>query len=271
MKLRWSFVAVLLAASVAGAVPPFPVPKTPTPPTPPTPVSKFADVKTGQVYVVNSLVDGTLLVSPGDLVRVTKRKGPITVDAVFWDATENEVRDFAGPAVFLVKPVAGTSGRLEMSFVPFGYKSEAEIVRETVNINGGVGPRPPPVPPGPKPPDPPPVPVTSFRVFLVFESGAVLPPKQQAALYAKVVEDVLTLKCTDGKNGWRRRDKDTVSVSDDPPALAQFWNRVRPLAPAVPSVVFEINGGTPVVEPLPADTAALVDLVTTKSVRTGGK
>lgn len=149
---------LFLFAAAVGAAPgdsPF-LPPLVVPSPMPTPVAPgVRNLTTGSVYVVNSKVDGTLIVHPDDLVTVVKKTGPLTIDATFIDGTRaSETRDYPGPFVYLIKPVEGKSGRLRASFVPFGLKDAAAITRETVDVNGGsVVP-----PPAPKPVDPPPAP-----------------------------------------------------------------------------------------------------------------
>lgn len=122
-----------------------------------------------------------------------------------------------------------------------------------------VGPRPPPKPDDPKPkpdePDVKPVPVTSFRVFLVYESAQTMTQAQTNVLYGNVVEEYLNAKCTGGKAGWRRRDKDADGDADA--TMAALWKAVKPKLTTVPCVVIEVNGNAEII-PLEATPAAMV-------------
>lgn len=115
------------------------------------------------------------------------------------------------------------------------------------------GPRPPPIPPDPKPPEPkPPEPLKSFRVILIYESGDTLTAQQNSVIYGKVVEDYLTATCTGGKNGWRRRDKDSPGEADT--TMAALWAAIKPNVTATPCVAVERNGKVDIIplEPTPA-------------------
>lgn len=160
--------------------------------------------------------------------------------------------DKGGRKQYLVQPYKPGVYR-----VVFWTKGETEYSTLVIDATGTA-----PVPPKPPtPPDPPtPVPVTSFRAVLVFESGATYTPGQIGALHAKSVEDYLTAKCTDGRAGWRRRDRDVMSVSDDSAAFKAFWDKARPAAQGTPCIAFEVNGVVKV-EPLPATAAATLELV----------
>ncbi len=110
-------------------------------------------------------------------------------------------------------------------------------------LAGGVTPPQPPPDINPKPVDPPdikPVPVTSFRVFLVYESADSLSTSDRAVIYGKVVEDWLTANCTGGKAGWRRRDKDAPGENDT--AMSGLWAAIQKNVTVTPCVAVEVNG-----------------------------
>lgn len=147
---------------------------------------------------------------------------------------------------FLVRPKV--KGEFRVVFWTIGEEEFSTLV---INKDEGPptpvppnppGPTPPgPTPPGPTPPGPtpPPIPVTSFRVFLVFESGATLTAGERAILYGNVVEDYLNSACTGGKDGWRRRDQNAPGESD--PTMTAFWKTVQASAPKTPCIAIAVN------------------------------
>ena len=116
-----------------------------------------------------------------------------------------------------------------------------------------IGPAPP------KPDDPivpkPPQPVTSFRVFLIYESGTTYTAAVNSVLYGNVVEEWLNANCTGGKAGWRRRDKDLSGDAD--PTMAAMWNAIKPNVTTIPCVGVEVNGKVELI-PLEKTPAELV-------------
>lgn len=149
-RLYGALLSVLLASSPAWAAPPFPdakQPPVPVPAPPPQPGGAI-DLKAGEVYVIDAKTDGVLLVEPAGLVRVAKRKGPLTVNAAFADSGtgEEETRDFAGPVLWIVHAAKGKSGKLNMAYIPFGFADAKQVVTEVINVNGGQAPQPPPTP-----------------------------------------------------------------------------------------------------------------------------
>jgi hypothetical protein len=130
-----------------------------------------------------------------------------------------------------------------------------------------VGPRPPPdVTPKPVEPDVKPVPVTSFRVIMVFESGAKMPQGQFDAMFGGVVEEWMTANCTGGKaTGWRRRDKD--ADGDEDKSMAALWTAVKPKVTSVPAVAVEVNGAVEIIPVEATPAAMLAKLKTYKGVK----
>lgn len=120
-----------------------------------------------------------------------------------------------------------------------------------------LGARPPPTPPDPKPPEPkPPEPVKSFRVIFVYESADLLTSAQKSIVYGTVVEGYLSNNCTDGKAGWRRRDKDGTGGKDTE-VMNNLWAAVKPKITATPCVAVEVNGKVEII-PLEATPAAMI-------------
>jgi len=261
--------AVLLLGTMSGLVPAavpdetIHLPPSPPPFPTPAPVPAIAvvplsgtlvyDFRTTSLCDVSAYPSGLLTIK-SDVVPANET---LRIRDSFFDGATT--RSYKGPCTVYFVTAAGT-GTPQLTVTPIGLKDGKDIKRVVFDVKAGVGPIPPPKPPEPKPP----VPVTSFRVFFVFESGQLLPPKQSAALTARAVLDLLDAKCTGGKNGHRLRDKDVVSVGDDTAALARFWTDVRGRNPVPPAVAFEVNGVV-TVEPFPADTAATVELVTKRA------
>ena len=264
---RGAAVLLLLAPTAAdGAeparsirLPAAPVLPQPMPPAPdPGAVVRLAG---DSLYVIDAKVDCVVRAHPAGLVKVQKKKGPRDISAKFVDGTGLvEDRTYDGPFVFVVT-AAGT-GRVELDVIPIGLKSEADIVTAVIDVDAGEGPRPPPKPddpPKPKPDEPPPKPATTFQVLLVFESGDTLTAAQSGVLYGAEVEKYLTARCTGGKAGWGRRDKDADLAGDTTP-LKGLWSAVKPKVTSTPALAIAVDDKV-TLEPLPATPAAAVELL----------
>ncbi len=196
----------------------------------------IATLSAGDWFVVQSDEDVQLLASPPGVVSITAEAGPIRIRGKFADSKGVETRVYGKKQVFIVErlldenkvPVPGT---VELLLVPRG-KVERRLVDD------GSGPRPPPDP-GPKPRPKPPEPVSSFRVFIVFESATTLTTAQKAVVTGVKVEEWLDKNCTGGANGWRRRDKDSPGETDR--EMAALWKAIQLEITAVPCVAVEVN------------------------------
>lgn len=194
-----------------------------------------------------------LKVDAGQLVRVIAKGDKIGTaknfpdDAAFFDelAPQPGVRRYVFQAT-----KAGTY------VIAFWTVGEDAGTCCTITV-GNPAPVPPPAPPGPSP-TPPPGPVTSFRVFLVFESMATLTSAQSAVVYGKAVEEYLDANCTGGAAGWRRRAKDAPGDAD--PAMATIWAAVQPKVTSVPCIAIEVNGRVEIIS-LEATPAAMVTVL----------
>ena len=248
--MRWfngSLLALALASFSVAADAPIRLPAGPVlpqpMPNPGEPVRLIGDA----MFVVDSDVPCIVLASPAGLVSITEEVGPIRLRGRFVDGTGTESRTYKGKAVFVVEGVA--SGRVELLVIPVGAAKVGDVIRRTVIVEAGHGPQPPPKP------DDPPVPVTSFRVFLVFESGATYTAAQTGVLYSKAVADWLNANCTKDSTqpGWRRRDKDADAVNETAP-MRTLWDAVKPKLTAIPCLVVERNGTADII-PLPVSEA----------------
>lgn len=214
------------------------VPPAPVPPVDPAAIPKLpADT----LYVITSKVECVIRAHPAGLVSITKKKGPRDITAVFIDsAGKSEDRTFAGPFIYVVK--ASGVGKVDLDVIPLGLKAEKDIVSQTLDVNNGTSPIPPPVPPTPPVP-PGPVPVTSFHVFIVRESGTTHTAAQMAVMDGKAVQDYLAANCTvEGTTaGWRRYDPQQDTTNENP-AIKTLWAAVQPKLTALPCIVIEANG-----------------------------
>lgn len=201
----------------------------------------------------------------GDKIQVTITPAPV------------QRADVADPGRLIFAGKAGQVYTVRGFIVNF--KAERLVpVDDTVTFGGKAPPTPPdpdvkPRPPAPKPkPVDPPVPVASFKVVMVYESGAGHTAAQKAVLEGKVVEEWLTANCSGGKLGWQRRDKDS-DPSTDTTSLKGLWAAVktdldsRP-AQKYPCVAVAVNENVEIVL-LEATPAAMVKVL--DKYRTGGK
>lgn len=187
----------------------------------------------GKLYVVLHNGDqAQLLVSPSGMASVKEYKDSVVIDGDFIDGGE-ETREYKAKQVFLVKRLQ--PGSFELLKVPAG-KVERRQLDDVVP-----GPMPPgPSPPGPQPPGPAPVPAKTFRVIFAVESGDTLTAAQAGVIYGKDVEAWLTKNCTGGKDGFRRRDRNTTDVSGK--EMNEIWQAARQAITATPCVAVEKNG-----------------------------
>lgn len=206
------------------------------------------------LYVVEADVPCLTFLSPGGAVRFTKEAGPITVRGKFVGGTGTETRKFTGKHVYLFEAVR--EGRDELIIVPVGAVNETDAKRVTFVV--GQGPRPPPD----VDPKPDTQPVTSFRVFLVYESGATYPQSAINVLYGGQVEEWLTANCTGGKSGWRRRDRSLGGEAD--PTFAAMWAAIQPKLTTHPAIAVEVNGRVEIIPLEPTQAAMVAKLETYK-------
>lgn len=252
-RFRETILAILVAAAPVWAAPPFPDAKRPAPaplPPPPQPGGTI-DLKAGRVYVIDSKVDGALLTYPKELVKVTKRKGPLTIDGVFADAGtgEEETRDFAGPVIYVVKALPGQSGRLDMLFVPFGFTDPKQVVTESITVNGGEAPRPAPIP------DPKPVPTNGTGEWVIVIANESMPNN---AAQGKVIDGPTLTKY---KQAGRCR---VYGATNDADKIAkQNYDKVLANAGVSAPAVIVLDGkGVPVLaQALPTEEAQLADIL----------
>lgn len=240
----------------------FPVFKQPIAPIPGTVSKLYAE----QLYVIDADIPVLVLASPKGIVTITEEVGHLRIRGRFADGTDYETRTFKGKQIFIVEAIG--TGTVDLVVVPLGEKTkESDVLRKTIDVAAGVGPRPPPVPPDqPTPPDPPPspspIPLVGLRVIFVIEETIPLQSAdQRAILYGKPMRDWLDQKCVVGTNGknreWRIWDKDVPTQGAD-----KHWQDVmnRPRK-SVPWIVISNHPRGGYEGPLPAtveETKALI-------------
>lgn len=243
-----------------------PASPTPQPPVvPPVPAGARVKLAAGVTYDIKCRTECVVRAYPAGLVSVTREAvaagETLRVKDAFSDGSVSHV--YKGPLTIYSVRSVGT-GPVEVVITPLGLATENDIVTVGIDADSGQGPIPPPKPkpPEPKPdpkPDPkPPAPVTSFRVFLIYESADTLTAAQRGVLFGKVVEDYLTANCTGGKGGWRRRDKDAPGDGDA--VTAALWTAIKPALTTTPCVAVEVNGKVEIV-PLESTPAKMVDVL----------
>lgn len=146
-------------------------------PTPVTGATLTPDIN----YIIESEVDGVVLARPIGLVKITKETGPLRIRGRFIDSPANgkiETRTYKGPNIFIVDAIG--TGTVDLSFIPFGFKSEADISSRIVPcVTDGVTPNPKPPPdtdPNPKPNPPDPMPKADLLWIIVVEETAERTP-----------------------------------------------------------------------------------------------
>jgi hypothetical protein len=210
--------------------PPVPSPM-PAPAPRPAPVLPGAPLKVTPelLYVFDSDVDVIVLTSPPGLATVSHETGPIKIHGRFAEQPDRaKMRTFRGKHVYTLE-VLGT-GRVEILVIPVGAKDDKAVVRRLVDVQ--TAPQPPPDPDPDKP-------IKSFRVVLIHESADTLTQAQRGVLYGAQVEEWLNANCTQGRNGWRRRDKDAPGTAD--PVFAPLWDAVKGKVTATPCVAVAVE------------------------------
>ncbi len=117
-------------------------------------------------WVLESTVELSIIRFPEKALTVVKSNGEMTLGGVFIDGSgEDEAKKFAGPFVAAVKKGKDFKGELPIAIIPFGYKSDSEIVRMVLTLTAPQPPPKPPIPdvPVPDPPKPPIEPVTTSQ------------------------------------------------------------------------------------------------------------
>jgi hypothetical protein len=170
----------LIVLSLLATQPPTPAPPIrlpdlfrPADPTPaPSPMpgpapAVVVKLTTDRLCIMDWDVPVIVIASPPGLVVISQDSGPMRVRGVFAGGKgKPETKNFAGKYLFTIE---GThAGRVEILVFPVGAKSDAEVYRQTLDIDMGE-PTPPPTPtPAPKPKPATPV---KIKAVTVYESG----------------------------------------------------------------------------------------------------
>lgn len=127
-----------------------------------------------------------------------------------------------------------------------------------------VKPVDPVTPPKPQPPAPPADPgpfagKEGLRLLVVYETGKVLSPKHQSALFGKDVQEYLARKCPKGVNSWpefRMWDPDV-----DPQGHGEHWTKALAV-PRTKLPFYVVGNGTSWEKgEVPADPAAFLTIL----------
>jgi hypothetical protein len=250
--MRWSMLTVLfeccclLAADVQ--FPPAPVPAVQ-----PVPADAPVTLRKGQYYVLKADVQQLIFQDGTGSVTIKQHDGAKkalvlpTELVVGWkgDKDDPEFVTFEDKYLYVIKGV--TDGTVNLLSIPaLNYTDpkgnqiplkRTDIKRKTLLVETGKGPQPPPVVP---PVVPPIVPGGDFKVIMVYESGDTLPAGYNSILYGKVVEEYLDKRCTGGKQGWGRRDKDLAPEADNSP-LKALWRDVKPQVTRTPAFAIAVG------------------------------
>jgi hypothetical protein len=220
--------------------------------------------------VIDSDVEAFIVDSPAGVVKVISETGPIRIRGEFADAPGRvQTRSFAGKFLYLVEPAK--TAACELIVVPKGVTKQTDILRRSLDVDAGEGPRPPPVPPvppGPTPPVPPvppnpaPIPVAGFRVLMIEESAdrAKIPPAQLAAMFDARTRTYLNSKCVTGPDGrtreWRLWDQNSDASNE-----SKLWRDAfaRPRQ-SLPWIIIS-DGMRGFEGPLPVNTDELLKLL----------
>lgn len=209
-------------------------------------------------------IAGELLQPAYKLVDL-KAEGAPADAAIIWDVYPEEpadIREFGGRILFTAPPGVY---KIKLRSIK---GSAVETARATVTIGKAPTPPEPGPTPEPKPPEPPPtptpIPEAGFRVLIVRESGATLPPAQINAMTARAVREYLDTRCVkvDGVPEWRNWDFD-----DDTSGESATWQNAMKRAKDKrlgkgPWLLIS-NGKSGYEGHFPADTAAFLQLLKT--------
>lgn len=163
-------------------------------------------------------------------------------------------------ARILAVPTKGEAAK-RYRFTAVASNAQGELSRADFVIPIGAEPDDVIPPPKPKPPEPKPEAVTSFRVLLIYESGATLAAEQKAVVYGVEVENAIRAATAGdaAKFAWRRLDKD-ADPATLPAGLREVWAKAKPALTEVPCVVLQANDKI-TIESLPATPTAGAELV----------
>lgn len=138
-------------------------------------------------------------------------------------------------------------------------KIKKTVVKDKGEVSIVIGSAPGPDPQPDPGPDPKPIPVGDKRVLLVYESTQNLTRAQINVLYSPKVTEWLNSNTKEGKEGWRRWDKD-VNTEHETDLFKQLWSDAKPNLGTLPVIVL-VNGTKGRVYPLPENEASALELL----------
>jgi hypothetical protein len=261
--MLWILPALIFAAVAiddAGVtLPSAPVQSLPQPADSPT-ISTIAE---NEWYVITSVDQLRVLASPIGVVTIEETQGPVKLRGKFAGSSRVETRSYEGKWVYIV--TADGPGQCELLLIPQDF-AKPEI-RQTLTISGS-GPRPPPVPdPAPQPAPTPVQPPSGLQVMLLIDQSD--PVSALAAVNSVPVLQWLDSSTTptDGRPGWRRWDRSSLSDPDTLATESQVWRKlwgdIGSGLPAGPQLVI-VTGSKVTTRPITTQRQLLQDLQAAK-------
>jgi hypothetical protein len=191
---------------------------------PPQPVdtipATISQIAPEEWYVIESPERIRVLASPSGIVAIEESEGPLKLRGKFAGGSKVETRSYSQKWLYVV--TAEQAGRCELLLVPGPL--DQQVIRQTLTISGS-GPRPPPVPdpaPQPTPVQPP----SGLQVMLLVDQSD--PVSALAAVNSVPVLQWLDSNTTptDGRPGWRRWDRSSLSDPDTLATESATWRKL---------------------------------------------
>lgn len=274
-KAALILLAFLIAPTLAAQPIRFPTEPVPAPVVIPAPKPVNEPFKlTGEnVFVVEGDVEFLLLATPKNLVKITKHVGPMTIIARFADGDGTlQERPYKGRVIYLVK--AAGVGLCDLAAVPseaivkvpasdkeqtlvVKITEEKDVIRRTIAVDNGQGPRPPPKP------DDPPVPPTptdpyfpldgKTRVLMVYDSNQMdkLSAGQLAAIEGTAVRKWLDDHCP--LNGYRIWPSTVKGIENTPAEWQKAFAKAQASKTPLPYLLVSNGKGVETIQALPTD------------------
>ena len=253
------FASLLLAVGADVALPRASVPTVPVESQPePSIVDTLA---ADEWYVIPWAEPLKVIASPDGIVDIEEDAGPLRLRGKFAGGTGLELRTIDAPHIYLI--TARTAGQIELLIL----QADGTLTRQRLTVSG-TGPRPPPVVTvGPiKPVEPP----SGLQVMLLIDQGD--PVSALAAVNSVPVLQWMDSNTTqtDGRPGWRRWDRSSLSDPDtlatESPTWRKLWADVGSGIPTGPQLVV-ISGAKVTTRPITSQKQLLQDLQAAKEGR----
>lgn len=130
--------------------------------------------------------------APAGLVKVSEETGPIKIKGLFANGTgEVETKTYTGKYIASIEAIG--TGRVYLTAVPELVKDRKHVREQTVDVDSGVGPRPPPVPPGPPIPGPD-VTLNELGKLVLMQAQKINVPATAKAMGANYVPVVASMR-----------------------------------------------------------------------------